>query len=114
MTARVAQGLVIVSLVLLLIYGAVVGAKQGKEENILRIDAKTRGIGFGVPPIILSTVAFFISMKEKSSLISVLLLVNGALITSSVVLGLPVLGAGIWIFALGIIKSIKSKSIKTI
>lgn len=123
MTARVAQGLVIASLVLLLIYGADVGTKQGKEENILRIDAKTRGIGFGVPPIILSTVAFFISMKEKSSLISVLLLVNGALImiggimpiiTSSVVLGLPVLGAGIWILTLGIIKSIKSKSIKTI
>lgn len=123
MAVRVAQGLVIVSLALLLIYGADAGAKQGKEEDgFLPIDSKTRGIGFGVPPIILSTIAFFISMKEKSTFVSVLLLVNGVLImiggimpvvAGKIEFGLPILGAGIWILALGIVKSARAKAVKT-
>ena len=122
MAVRVAQGLVIASLVLLLIYGADAGAKQGKDEGgFLPIDSKTRGIGFGVPPIILSTIAFFISMKEKSTSVSVLLLVNGVLImiggimpvaTGKIALGLPILGAGIWIVALGIVKSVRARAVK--
>lgn len=123
MAVRVAQGLVIASLALLLIYGADAGAEQGKDEGgFLPIDSKTRGIGFGVPPIILSMAAFFISMKEKSTFVSVLLLVNGVLImiggimpiaTGNIELGLPILGAGIWILALGIVKSLQARAVKT-
>lgn len=123
MAVRAAQGLVIASLVLLLIYGADASAKQGKEEGgFLPIDSKARGIGFGVPPIILSTAAFFISMKEKSTFVSVLLLVNGVLImiggimpvvAGKIELGSPILGAGIWILALGIVKSVRARAVKT-
>lgn len=123
MAIRVAQGLVIASLVLLLIYGADASAEQGKDEGgFLPIDSKTRGVAFGVSPIILSMAAFFISMKEKSTFVSVLLLVNGVLImiggimpiaTGKIDLGLPILGAGIWILALGVVKSLQARAVKT-
>jgi hypothetical protein len=124
MAVRVAQGLVIASLVLLIIYGADAGAKQGMEEGgFLPIDSKTRGLAFGIPPIVLSTAAFFISMKEKSVLVSILLLVNGVLIAiggilpiigDNAALGLPILGAGIWIIALGIVKSMRARALRTV
>ncbi len=128
MVVRVAQGLVILSLVLLIIYGVDVSAKETKNEGgFLQLDNMTRGIGFGVPPIILSTAAFFVSMKEKSTLVSVLLLVNGLLIIIGGIMavrasisvgaiytsGSGVLGAGIWILALGIMKCIRARAIKT-
>ncbi len=123
MAVRVAQGLVIASLILLIIYGADAGMAQGKEEGgFLPLDAKTRGIGFGGSAVALSTAGFFVAMGERSTLVSVLLLVNGVLIliggimpivAGSLGLGLPVLGMGIWIIALGIIKSIRARAIRT-
>jgi len=121
MAVRLAQGLVIASLVLLIIYGADVGAQQGKEDSgFLPMDAMARGIGLGVPAIALSTAAFFVAMKEKSTLVSVLLLVNGVLIiiggiaaVSSSTGGYAVAGAGVWVLALGIIKSLRARAIKT-
>jgi hypothetical protein len=122
MAVRIAQGLVIASLVLLIIYGADASAKQGEDEGgFLPIDTKTRGISFGVPPIIMSTIAFFISRKERSSLVSVLLLVNGALIMIGGImpiaggkaeLGSPILVAGIWVLALGIVKSVRARAVR--
>ncbi len=119
MAIRIAQGLVIASLVLLIIYGADEGVKQGKPEGgFLHLDVVTRGIGFGGSAVALSTAAFFISMREKSTLVSVLLLVNGVLIIiggamaamgSKPAGGYAVVGMGIWILALGIIKSIRTK-----
>jgi len=121
MAVRVAQGLVIASLVLLIIYGADVGAQQGKEDGgFFPMDAMARGISLGVPPIALSTAAFFVAMKEKSTLVSVLLLVNGVLIiiggiaaVSSSSGGYAVAGTGAWVLALGIIKSLRARAIKT-
>lgn len=127
MAVRVAQGLVIASLVILIIYGADEGAARGEGTGFLGLDAMTRGIAFGVPPIALSTAAFFVSMREKSTLVSALLIVNGVLIiiggamaaSASIARGEPgmggygVLGAGIWILALGIIKSIRARAVRT-
>ena len=124
MAVRLAQGLVIASLILLIIYGADAGVEQGKEEGgFLPMDAKTRGIGFGGSAVALSTAAFFVAMKEKSTLVSVLLLVNGVLImiggimpimTGSIGLGLPILAMGIWILTLGIIKSLRTRAVKAV
>lgn len=123
MTVRVAQGLVIASLVLLIIYGADEGVKQGKPGGgFLHLDVVTRGVGFGGSAVALSTAAFFVSLKEKSTLVSVLLLVNGVLIIIGGVMaatgskpagGYAVVGMGIWILALGVIKSIRTRAIKT-
>ncbi len=124
MALRLAQGLVIASLVLLVIYGADASVAQGKEKGgFIPLDAKTRGIGFGGSAVALSTAAFFVSMKEKSALVSIVLLINGVLImiggimpiiAGSIGLGLPVLGMGIWILALGVIKSARARALKTV
>ena len=123
MKARIALGLVILSLFLLLVYGADESAKQGDEEGgFLHLDAMVRGIGFGGTAVALSTVAFFISIKERTTLVSILLLFNGVLIIIGGVMatmasistgssgtgGYGVLGMGIWILVLGIIKGLKT------
>jgi len=128
MAVRVAQGLIIASLVLLIIYGADAAVEQGKGEGgFLPMDAMARGIGFGGSAVALSTAAFFVAMREKSTLVSVLLLVNGVLIItggavaviastaagSSPAGGYSVVGMGIWIIALGIMKGIRARAVKT-
>lgn len=125
MAVRVAQGLVIASLVLLLIYGADTGVEQGKEDGgFLPMDAATRGFGFGGTAVALSTAAFFVAMRERSILVSALLIVNGVLVIVGGVMaamlataagasaggGYAVLGMGIWILALGIVKSIRARA----
>jgi hypothetical protein len=126
MTVRVAQGLVIASLILLLIYGADEGVRQGKEGGFLGIDATTRGIAFGGSAVALSAAAFF-AARERSTLVSILLLVNGGLIIlggamavkPSIDAGTSPAGAfavvamGIGILVLGIIKSVRARAVKT-
>jgi hypothetical protein len=128
MAVRVAQGLVIASLVLLVIYGADEGVKQGGAEGgFLQLDAVTRGVAFGGTAVALSTAAFFVSMRERSTLVSALLLVNGALVIiggamaaigavaqgASAAGGYGVLAMGVWIIALGIVKSLRSRAVRT-
>ncbi len=70
-----------ISIVLLVIYGAdaMVGG-GGAGDGFLPLDALTRGIGLGIPPIILSFVAFFISKKPPFKVLGIMLIVTGALI----------------------------------
>jgi len=70
-----------ISIVLLIIYGAdaIVGG-GGAGDGFLPLDAMTRGVGLGMPPIILSFVAFFISKKPPFKVLGIMLIVTGALI----------------------------------
>ncbi len=70
-----------ISIILLIIYGAdaMVGG-GGAGEGFLPLDAMTRGIGLGMPPIILSFIAFFISKKPPFKGLGIMLIVTGALI----------------------------------
>ncbi len=70
-----------ISIILLIIYGAdaIVGG-GGAGDGFLPLDAMTRGIGLGMPPIILSFVAFFISKKPPFKVLGIMLIVTGALI----------------------------------
>ncbi len=70
-----------ISIILLVIYGAdaMVGG-GGAGEGFLPLDAMTRGIGLGMPPIILSFVAFFISKKSPFKVLGIMLIVTGVLI----------------------------------
>lgn len=126
MTVRAAQGLVITSLILLIMYGVDEGVKQGREDaGFLPVDAKTRGIAFGGSAVVLSAAAFF-AARERSTLVSVLLLVNGALVLiggaiaikpsmdagTSPAAGYAVAAMGIGIIVLGIIKSIRARAVK--
>ena len=70
-----------ISIILLIIYGAdaMVGG-GGAGEGFLPLDAMTRGIGLGMPPIILSFIAFFISKKPPFKVLGTMLIVTGILI----------------------------------
>jgi len=70
-----------ISIILLVIYGAdvMVGA-GGADNGFLPFDAMTRGIGFGMPPIILSFIAFFISKKPPFKGLGIMLIITGVLI----------------------------------
>ena len=70
-----------ISIILLVIYGADVMAGGGGAGNgFLPFDAMTRGIGFGMPPIILSFIAFFMSKKPPFKGLGIMLIITGALI----------------------------------
>jgi len=70
-----------ISIGLLVIYGADVAVGGGAAgEGFLPFDAMTRGIAFGSPPIVLLIVAFFISRKEPSKVLGVMIIITGILI----------------------------------
>ncbi len=69
---------------LLVIYGADVAAGQGTGEGFLGSDHKARGIGLGFPSVILPIIAFFISRKEPSRSLGVLIIIAGILIVIGV------------------------------
>jgi len=70
-----------ISIILLVIYGAdVMAGGGGAGDGFLPLDAMTRGIGLGMPPIILSFIAFFISKKPPFKGLGIMLIVTGALI----------------------------------
>ena len=84
-----------ISIGLLVIYAAdtvVGGGESGK--GFLPLDAMTRGIGFGVPPIILPIIAFFISRKEPSKGLGTMIIVAGILIIIGGAVFLSIISSG--------------------
>ncbi|GBH34408.1 hypothetical protein NZNM25_11990 [Nitrosopumilus zosterae] len=70
-----------ISIVLLVVYGVdVMIGGGGAGEGFLPFDAMTRGIGFGMPPIIFSFIAFFISKKPPFKGLGIMLVITGVLI----------------------------------
>ena len=118
-----------VSIALLVVYGADVAVGGGTGEGFLGPDHMARGLGLGLPSVVLPIVAFFISRKEKSSILGIMLVISGVLILigGAVVLGMepspealesgrsaaaeagPLVGVGAFIVALGAIKLKNSK-----
>jgi hypothetical protein len=118
--AKVAIALLVASLILLILYGLDVivifssSPNQSFEgsQGFLPLDARTRGSALGGGAVIMSVIAFVVARKERSNIISILLLVNGGLIiagilavagglgmaslVSTIVLGVVLVGLGIW------------------
>lgn len=70
-----------ISIILLVIYGVdVMVGGGGAGDGFLPFDAMTRGIGFGMPPIILSFIAFFTSKKPPFKGLGIMLIITGILI----------------------------------
>ena len=69
-----------VSIALLVIYALDVAVNEIAGEGFLGADHMTRGIGLGMPAIVLPIIAFFISRKEKSSGLGIMLMISGILI----------------------------------
>ncbi len=77
---KIALIITAISIALLAIYGADAAVGKGTEQGFLPFDHKIRGMALGGPAMIMPIVAFFISRKESSKPLSVMLLVSGILI----------------------------------
>ena len=120
MKTKISVILLFISLALLIIYGADVIYSQSSSNDgktgFLQLSPAIRGGVFGGGAVILSVIAFAISLREKSTLVVVLLRVNGGLIIAGMI-GLAIedeatgsstlygtTGLGILLIALGVVK----------
>jgi hypothetical protein len=120
MKTKISVILLFISLALLIIYAADVIYSQSSSNDgksgFLQLSPAIRGGVFGGGAVILSIIAFAISLREKSRLVVVLLLVNGGLIIAGMI-GLAIggeatgsstiygtTGLGILLIALGVVK----------
>ena len=87
MARRIATGLLIASLILLIVYGAdvAVAAASPDGEGFLPFDEAVRGGAFGGGSVVMSIIAFVIARKEYAPIISALLFVNGGLIVAGMI-----------------------------
>ena len=71
-----------IAIVLLVAYGADVAVSMGNEakEGFLPLNEMQRGIGLGGPALILPIIAFFISLKEPSKGLGIMIIIAGILI----------------------------------
>ena len=67
---------------LLIAYGADVAVSMGNEakEGFLPLNDMQRGIGLGVPALILPIIGFFISLKDPSKGLGIMIIIAGILI----------------------------------
>jgi hypothetical protein len=88
MARRVATGLLIASLILLIVYGADVAAASNSpdREGFLPFDEAIRGGVFGGGAVVMSIIAFVIARKEYAPIVSALLFVNGGLIVAGMII----------------------------
>ena len=123
MRTKISIILLFISLLLLIIYGADVMAPNASSDDaksgFLHLNAAVRGGVLGGGAVILSIIAFAISFREKSVLVSVLLFINGGLIIVGMI-GMAAqdgaregsttlystTGLGILLVALGVVKVI--------
>jgi hypothetical protein len=71
-----------VAIALLLVYAADVAVIEttGNEDGFLPFDHKIRGMGLGLPALILPFIAYFISRKDPSKGLGAMIIVAGFLI----------------------------------
>ncbi len=118
-----------IAIALLVVYGmdVVVGYSSESGDGFIPFDHKTRGMGLGLPALILPIIAFFISRKDASKGLGIMIIVAGILIIigGAVVIGnadameeasgrsvlgetIPLIVAGLVQIGLGILKIKKS------
>lgn len=110
MALTVSLILVGISIGLLVIYGAdvAVGYTSDSGEGFIPFDHKIRGIGLGMPALVLPFIAYFISRKEPSKRLGAMIIVAGALI---IVGGVAVIGNADPVEALESGRNVLSESI---
>lgn len=87
MARRVATGLLVASLILLIIYGVdvAVASSSPQGQGFLPFDEAIRGGAFGGGAVIMSIIAFVIARKDYAPIVSSLLFVNGGLIIAGMI-----------------------------
>jgi len=78
----VAIGITGIAIALLLVYAADVAVVESTEEGegFLPFDSMVRGMGLGLPALILPFIAFGIARKSPSVTLGVMIIITGALI----------------------------------
>jgi len=119
-----------IAIALLVIYGAdiAVGYSSDNGEGFIPFDHKTRGMGLGLPAMVLPIIGYLISRKEPSKGLGIMIIIAGILIITggAVVIGnadpvkaeesgrnivsetMPIIIAGLIQIGLGILKIKKS------
>jgi len=77
---KVAIIITAISIALLLIYGADVAAGGGTEQGFLPFDHKIRGMILGITSSVLPIIGYFISKKEPSKILGIMIIISGLLI----------------------------------
>ena len=80
-----------IAIALLTIYGidVAVGYSNDSGEGFIPFDHKTRGMGLGLPALVLPIIAYFISRKDSSKGLGIMIIVSGILI---IIGGIVVIG----------------------
>ena len=89
MALKVSLVMSVVSIILLVIYGvdSIVAITENlglQNTGFLHIDVKMRGIIFGMIPAALLIISYFITRKEASKVLGILIVVGGALMIAGV------------------------------
>ena len=71
-----------IAIVLLVVYGmdVIVGYSSETGEGFIPFDHKTRGMGLGIPALVLPIIAFIISRKDSSKSLGGMIITAGILI----------------------------------
>ena len=71
-----------IAIVLLVVYGidVIVGYSSETGEGFIPFDHKTRGMGLGIPALVLPIIAFIISRKDSSKVLGWMIIIAGVLI----------------------------------
>ena len=82
MARKIAIGLLLASLILLLVYGldVAIASSSAVRHGFLPIDEAVRGGALGGGAVVMSIIAFVIAHKEYAPMVSLLLFINGGLI----------------------------------
>jgi len=82
MAIKAALVLTGIAITLLIVYGADVSVSMGNDakEGFLPLNDMQRGIGLGGPALILPIIAFFISLKQPSKGLGIMIIIAGILI----------------------------------
>src|SRR5579863_3684853 len=127
MKLKIAMIMSVISIVMLCIYGIDVIVANGEKTGFLPMNASARGSIFGIIPSALLIVSFFMTRNDSSKKLGILIIIGGVLIIvgTGIILALQsnqtqdsrairefgaVLGIGIIIAILGIIKIKRSRS----
>ena len=127
MKLKIAIIMSVISIVMLCLYGLDVIAANGGKTGFLPMNVSVRGSVFGIIPSAMLIISFLMTRKEPSKKLGVLIIIGGILIIAGtgIILALQgsqaqdsravrefgaVLGIGIIIAILGIIKIKKSKN----
>jgi len=79
MTLKAAITITSISIALLVIYGADAAIGSGTGTGFLPFDNKVRGIGLGIPSVVLPIIAYVISRNEPSKILGSLIIISGLL-----------------------------------